>query len=145
MKLRDVQFPDEAACIADVRRLAAGCRSGGSWSLPQACFHLDYPIRRTLANPPGGEATPEQKKMHSFIDDVIANGWPTGTNSPKEMAPRADIDDTAVDSLIDALQKLRALRTPAVNAFVFGPIDTEKFRRFMLIHAGHHLSFFSPT
>src|SRR5437763_11893750 len=99
MKLRKVEFPDEAACISDVERLAKGCRAGGAWSLAQVCFHLNYPIERTLGNPePTGEPTDQQKQMQGFIDQVIANGWPAGMNAPKEMAPPANPGNSIVDT-----------------------------------------------
>jgi hypothetical protein len=141
-----VSYADEAAVIADVERLAKGCKSGGAWSLPQVCFHLNYPIVQTLANPePKGEATAQQKQMQGFIDQVIANGWPSGMNAPKEMAPPADPGASVVDHLLASLRKLQSTKSARVDAFVFGPVDTEKLRRFMLIHAAHHLSFFEPT
>ena len=146
MKLRNVSYADEAAVIADVERLTKGCKSGGAWSLPQACFHLNYPIEQTLGNPePKSEATAQQKQMQGFIDQVIANGWPAGLKAPGEMAPPSDPGASAVDQLLASLRKLQTRKSGRVDAFLFGPVDTEKLRRFMLIHAAHHLSFFEPT
>ena len=136
MKLRKVEYADEAACIADVERLSGGCR----------CFHLSFPIEQTLGNPdPTGEPTAQQKQMQGFIDQVIANGWPTGMNSPKEMSPPPDPGRAAVDTLLASLRKLEDKKSGRVNAFLFGPIETAKLRQFMLIHAAHHLSFFEPV
>lgn len=146
MKLRNVSFADEAACIADVERLAKGYRTGGAWSFDQACFHLRCPIDLTLKNPePTGEPTEQQKQMQAFIDQVIANGWPAGMNSPKEMSPPAEAGPGMADALVASLRRLQAQKSHRLDAFVFGPIETEKLRRFMLIHAAHHLSFFEPV
>lgn len=146
MKFRNVSYANEAAVIADVERLSKGCKSGGAWSLPQVCFHLNYPIERTLGNPePRGEPTEQQKQMQGFIDQVIANGWPAGMNAPAEMAPPADPGPEAISQLLTSLRRLEGTKSKRVDAFVFGPIDSEKLRRFMLIHAAHHLSFFEPV
>ena len=146
VKLRQVTYADESACVADVEKLARGHRSGGAWTLAQACHHLNYPIERTLGNPePTGEPTERQKKMQGFIDQVIAGGFPAGTNAPGEMAPPADAGPSAVDALITSLRRLQGKKSKRVDAFLFGPVETEKLRRFMLAHAAHHLSFFEPV
>ncbi len=146
MKLRQVEYADENACIADVERLAKGCRAGGAWTLDQACFHLRFPIDRTLSNPePTGEPTAQQKQMQGFIDQVIANGWPAGMNAPSEMSPPAEPGEGMAGALVEAMRRLREKKSGRVDAFIFGPIDVENLRRFMLIHAAHHLSFFEPV
>ena len=145
MKLREIGFADEAACIADVTQLAKGCRAGGKWSLPQACWHLTFPIEKSLADPGIAQPTPEQRKMQGFIDQVIASGWPAGAPAPEAMIPPRDPGPNTAETLIASLRRLQATTLPRVNAFVFGPLDTAKFRRFALIHAAHHLSFFEPV
>src|SRR5438128_11873113 len=97
MKLRNVRFENEDACIADVERLANGARAGGAWSLAQAGWHLAYPVKESLHPPKTFEPTPEQAKRQEFIDRVIASGWPPGLDSPKPMVPPADTEQKAVE------------------------------------------------
>jgi hypothetical protein len=145
MKLRNVRFENEDACIADVQRLAKGSRAGGSWSLAQACWHLAFPIKESLHVPKTFEPTPEQAKRQGFMDQVIASGWPPGLDSPKPMVPPADTEKAAVEGFLASLRELRDYNESHVESFVFGPVETGKFRQFALIHSAHHLDFFEPT
>ena len=47
-------------------------------------------------------------------------------------------------TFIDSLKKMSQYRKSHVNAFKFGPMETEKFRRFVLVHTAQHLSFLAP-
>jgi hypothetical protein len=145
MKLRTVRFADENACIADVERLAKGSRGGGAWSLAQACWHLAYPIDQSLHPPKVLEPTAEQAKRQEFIDKVIASGWPAGLDAPKPMVPPPETDQNAVAAFVASLKRLRDYRESHVESFVFGPVETGKFRQFALIHSAHHLNFFEPA
>jgi hypothetical protein len=144
MKRRDVRYADVNECIADVERLRAGCQSGGEWSLAQACWHLENPVTRAMHPPETTDLTPEQQKLHAFIDERIVSGWPSGRKAPDDMVPPADAGPEAIDRYIAALRRLWAYELPFVDSFRFGAVDTEKFRHFMLSHAAHHLSFFEP-
>jgi hypothetical protein len=145
MKLRDVRFADEAACIADVERLRAGWRAGGAWTLGQACWHLNFPLEHYSHVGAGAEPTAEQRKIQGFIDQVLASGWPEGLAAAKAMLPPADVGLEAVDALVASLRKFQGVREARVSAFVFGPVETERLRQFAMIHSAHHLSFFEPT
>lgn len=144
MKRRDVEYADEGDCIADIERLRASSRGAGAWSLAQTCWHLEFPVTHSLRPPETTEATPEQQKRHASLDRVIASGWPAGLSSPAEMVPPADAGPEAIDALVTSLHQLRAYEPPYVDAFLFGPVETAKFRRFILVHAAHHLGFFEP-
>ena len=39
MKLRELNFADEKAAIADLNLLRQGYQAGGNWTLAQACWH----------------------------------------------------------------------------------------------------------
>jgi hypothetical protein len=145
MKLRNIQFENEDACIADIENLRAGARAGGAWSLGQTCWHLNFPVAHSLREPKNSEPTPEQVKRQAFVEKVIASGWPQGASAPKEMVPPADAGDETIDELIASLRNMKKYSAAYVDALLFGPVATSKFRKFALIHAAHHLSFFEPA
>src|SRR5262249_45353355 len=123
-----------------------GNRAGGAWTLEQACWHIKYPMERASPAPADAVATPEQQKIQGFVDQVLASGWPEGLQAAKEMVPPADPGAEAVGGgIAGAGRGLQGNREARVNAFVFGPVETERLRRFVLIHAAHHLSFLEPT
>lgn len=144
LKLRDLQFDDESACIEELLKLRSGCRSAGSWSFEQASWHLNFPIAHSLNGTPANEPTSEQKAQQAFVEQVIASGYPEGMPAPSEMIPPAQPGKNAVDELIISLRRLQRYTAPKIDAFIFGPLETEKFRGFVLRHAAHHLGFFEP-
>ena len=60
------------------------------------------------------------------------------------MVPPTDVEPQAIDKFVAALRRLWSFEAPYLDAFVFGPVEAEKFRRFVLAHAAHHLGFFEP-
>ena len=145
MKLRQLNFLDEDACVAEVNRLRAGYRAGGAWSLEQACWHLNFPVTQSLREPANPEPTQEERESHAFVEQVIAAGWPPGLTAGEEMMPPADPGTGAIDSWVASLRRLKEYRPAKVDAFIFGPLATDKFRKFVLVHAAHHLGFFEPV
>jgi hypothetical protein len=142
-KLRSISYTTVAECIADVETLRRGYRAGGNWTLPQTCFHLAYPLEQISVAK--GEPTAEQKQVQGFVDGVLANGWPEAElPASKPMTPPADVGTDAIDRFIDAARKFAQLRDGRVEAYLLGPIELDKLRRFVLIHAAHHLNFFEP-
>jgi hypothetical protein len=143
-KLRNISYATIADCIADVETLRRGYRAGGNWTLPQVCFHLAYPLEQISAA--RGEPTTEQKQVQGFVDGVLANGWPEAElPASKPMTPPADVGPEAIDRFINAARKFSQLRDDRVEAYLLGPIEVEKLRRFALIHAAHHLNYFAPA
>ena len=145
-KRRRITFKDESELIADLEGLRKGWESSGRWTLEQACWHLEFPISHSLHDAAGKEPTAFQKRVQTYLEQVVADGWPDSTKeAPKEMAPPADASPESIDRLIDSLRSMQGWKSPTVDAFLFGPVETKKFRRFVLIHAAHHLSFFEST
>jgi len=145
MKLRALDFVDEEACVAEVERLRKGWRNGGEWSLGQACWHLAYPVKRSLKEPGDKEPTGAQRNAQEFLERVIVEGWPAGLKAMEEMQPAADAGEWAVDEFVEAMRGLSDFRGEKMDAFLFGPVLTWKYRRFVLVHAAHHLGFFEPA
>ena len=146
MKRKNLHFADEQACIADVKSLRAGNEANGQWTFPQACWHVDKPIKFALRPPAETEPTPEQKKAQGFLDSVNASGWPDKQlPSPPTMVPPADAGPQAIDDFVKDLDQLAAYPSSHVDMGVFGPVEIGRCRRFILNHAAHHLSFFEPT
>jgi len=141
MRLRTIHYSDIDACIADVKRLQAGYRNGGTWSLEQNCWHLNVPVERSLQEPTDPEPSPEQRKDQAFIDQVVTSGWPEGLAAAGEMMPPDAVGSDAVERYTASLQQLRDYQPTLLDAFIFGPVEADKFRRFVLIHAADHLAF----
>jgi hypothetical protein len=142
---RTLNFADEDACIADIATLKRGYVAKGNWTLSQVAFHIGYPIAHPLNEPATISPTPEQAKMQQFLEGVAANGWPSSKlDSPPPMVPPPTATPLLVEELIGHLKKLSAYDKPFVDAGPFGPVKTEKYRRFVLNHAAHHLGFLKP-
>ena len=71
-------------------------------------------------------------------------GMGTIVQEIKTMTPPADLGPEVIDRFIAASQKFSELRDARVEALVFGPVELEKLRRFVLIHSAHHLNYFEP-
>lgn len=70
---------------------------------------------------------------------MIASGWPEGLKADGEMMPPDVVEDSAIDDYLISLERLRDYESAYIDAFIFGPVPTAKFRRFALIHAADHL------
>ncbi len=142
---RTLNFAAEADAIAEIESLRRGYLQTGNWSLPQIAFHIGFPISHPQASPATLDVSPEQKQMQGFLENVVAHGWPQQPGeSPPPMRPPANVGPEKVDELIANLKKLAAYKASHVNAGPFGAVTTEKYRRFILVHAAHHLSFLTP-
>jgi hypothetical protein len=145
-KRSGLNFVDENAAIADIERLRKGNTQLGKWSLAQACWHCWVLSQDVLHPPTTTEVTPKQKESQKFIFDVNANGWPdqqfpAGPTS----TPTADVGPQSIDDLIALLRKMAAYPHAQVGHPSFGAVDIAAFRRFILVHLAHHLSFFVPA
>ena len=142
---RTLNFATEADAIAEIERLRSGYVKTANWSLNQIAFHTGFPISFPMQSPATMSATPEQKQMQSFLENVVANGWPPSRlDSPPPMRPPDEPNPSVVDELVSNLKKLAAYQEKYIDAGVFGPLETSKYRRFHLIHIAHHLGFLQP-
>lgn len=142
---RTLTFSTIDDVIADIGRLRRGYSKTGNWTLPQICFHLAYPIDESLRGILSPAPTSKQQQAQGFLDQVNESGWPKQKlDSPPPMRPPERADESAIEQYLASLKKLRDYHQPMVEAFLFGPIETDRLRRFMLMHAAHHLSFLQP-
>jgi len=142
---RALKFSNVNELIEDVQRLRRGYTQLGKWTLPQICFHVRFPLDASLKEPESTEPTEEQKKYQGFLELVIASGWPEKElDAPPPMRPGEHLGEEEIDAFLDSLGKLNVYLPAYVDAFIFGPVEEEKFRKFILAHAAHHLSFLVP-
>jgi hypothetical protein len=145
---RKIKFESIDEAIADLERLRKGCVQQGAWTLPQIAFHIRFPIEQSLAKPaPAASAQPtaEQKQFQGFLEQVNASGWPDKVlDAPEPMRPPADATEKEIDALIASLRKVKDYKHPRIDAFIFGPVESEKLAKFLLAHASHHLSYLQP-
>ncbi|MDB5324493.1 MAG: hypothetical protein JWM57_62 [Phycisphaerales bacterium] len=146
MSGRKLNYADEAAAIADIEHLRKSYAAEGDWTLAQAAFHCGWPLSQPKVPATTDTLTDRQKPMRAFIDNVNANGWPDKTLPARpEMVPPADVADSAIDDCIAGLRSLAACKIAVLENPVFGPLPIDVYRKFTLIHAAHHFSFFHPT
>jgi hypothetical protein len=112
--------------------------------LPQVYWHLNVVVARSLREPANPEPNSDQQTQLAFIDQAITSGWPEGMSSPAEIVPPDNIESDAVDSYIASLRQLKDYHPTYVDAYLFGPVATNQFRQFVLIHAAEHLCFLKP-
>lgn len=143
---RTLNFASEDECIAEIATLKRGYVAKGNWTLSQVAFHIGFPISQPLNEPATTGVTPDQQKMQSFLENVVANGWPASKlDAAPAMVPPKSTTPLVIEEAIGNLKKLSAYNKPYVNAGPFGPVKTEKYRRFILVHAAHHLEFLKPV
>jgi hypothetical protein len=146
VRRRALRYADEAAAIADVERLQAGCTAVGHWTLAQACYHCAWPMNLPLTQATSQQSD-EQKPYRQFLDEVNAAGvWPDQSfPSPPKMDPPADAGASSIDDYVGGLRRIADCNWPVLENKAFGPTPLADYRRFTLIHAAHHFSFFHPT
>lgn len=150
MKLRRVSFDAFDEVVDDIRRLHAdGYTHGGNWNLSQICDHLAATLRGGMhggikpmpwiARATAGKLLTE----YILLSRRMGSGFPT----PVELAPaQLPADDPArVDECIATLAEARDFSGPLrPHPYCLG-LTLPKWKRLMLIHCGHHLSFLQPA
>ena len=145
MKLRELKFTTIDKCIIDVEDLLLGNHRSCEWTLPEVCWHINYPIPLSLHEPENKNLTDAQRAGQEFIDKVIASGFPEGLSAPIDSIPPPNVGIDAIEEFIKSLHKLKNYTAEFVDEIVFGPMTASKYREFILAHSAHHLSFFAPN
>ena len=145
MERRRLSYAGLADLIADVRRLRArGYDRAGTWSLEQACWHLDRILRFVMTGQ-RAPTTPEQDAARPMLERVLATGQiPSGVKAPEPVTPPADAPAAVVDEFIADNEKFNAHRGPFSTHRLFGNVTDQELKRLHLIHCAHHLSHLVP-
>ena len=143
---RPLHFHSEHDVIVLLDKLRGGHATTGRWSLEQAAWHLSRPLVHCLREPATTVPTPEQARMQSMVDGLIAaGGMPDGLDTPPGTDPPADAPAESLDEFVKGLHDLAAYPHAHVDFLTFGPVEVAKFRDFIRIHSAHHLKRFTPT
>lgn len=140
------------------RELAtAGAVQGKSWSLAEVCEHLALAFESTICSC-GDEPPPRrwraltrfERTKRWFIKRVmVMTGWfPSGVSAPDSVVPSGSL------SLPEALNRLelaagqfeRKCSSPGASGgyhSILGKMNGRAWRRFHVIHAAHHFSYFT--
>lgn len=129
---------------ADVRKLRAGYKQLGNWTLGQVAWHLNKAFEFQLASPVA-EASEEQRQARPMMERAMAMGaLPAGIRSPDAMVPPGDAGEADVEGLIAVLDRVTAHNGGAQHRR-FGPLNADEFRKLSLLHCAHHLSYLVPN
>lgn len=132
--------------IADIIKLRKGYVQTGDWNLPQVCWHLDVTTQRRMAPGPHAPVTPEQLARRPVFDQVVATGkLPPGLVAPPDLTPAKNLGESAIDALLQTLEKLKTFKGPYAPHRLFGQLTDAESQQQILIHSAHHLSHLVPT
>jgi hypothetical protein len=141
---RSLNYPDFDAVIADVQQLRKGYVQVGNWTLPQICRHLTV-ATTNAARPSVAPATPEQAALRPVLENALQTGKiPSGLQAPAPAVPPVDCTDADIDAFIATVQKARDYAEPTAAHPRFGPLTLAEFKKMVLTHMAHHLSYLVP-
>jgi hypothetical protein len=143
---RNLRYKTAQDVIDDVEMLQAKPHDRcGSWSLSQACYHLDKATRRALQPVPHTPNTPEQDERAKNLPGVLQGGkLPGGIKGPDDIMPGPEVGDDAIASFLATMREFAGAKQIHENHRVFGNMTQDQMRELTLIHAAHHLSHFVP-
>lgn len=144
---RKIQYSSAADIISDVEKIrASNCERCGTWSLAQACWHLNTQFSSMIEDGEQTPDTPEHVAARERITGVIRSGViPSGRPAPARAMPPADCSDDAIDDYLTTLRKFDAAKGPFKTHAVFGNLSDEQVKQFSYAHAAHHLSHYVPN
>jgi Protein of unknown function (DUF1569) len=142
---RSLSYPDFDAVIADVENLRKGYVQVGNWTLPQICRHLTVATTNT-AKPAVAPVTPEQAAVQAVKEQVIKTGKiPSGLAAPAVAVPPDDCSESDIETFIATAKKARDYAEPTAAHPRFGPLTLVEFKKMVLAHMAHHLSYLVPV
>lgn len=143
---RELRLNDFSALRAEVARLRAGYHRAGQWSLAQVCYHLDHTLIGAMKPVPYAPNTPEQDDRRAMFDGIMRDEMiPDGLQSSPDTTPPGDVPETAIESLLETIDRFERHPGPFAPHRLFGDLPPAVRRKHQLIHAAHHLSFLIPT
>lgn len=148
-KLRSTSFQSFDAIVDDITQLRdQGYSQGGNWNLSQVCEHLAKTMHGGLHGgiQPGPWILRATIYRLLFGIVLLTGKMPSGAKAPPEITPgdRTDDDSAKIEECLAILIEARDRQEPIPpSPFVTG-MHLKKWKRLMLIHARHHLSFLKP-
>lgn len=144
---RTLRFDSFDDVMPDVERLLAGCTTVGHWSLGQICRHLAMALRVTVDLPATTPQDPTRWVTEARRRQIFERGFlPEGATAPARVFPTETRGErTEAEGLRRAIAYYRSSPGPVIPHVYIGPMTTEEWERFHLMHCAHHLSFAVPT
>jgi len=132
--------------MPEVRRLAAGHRTVGAWSLGQICRHLADSFIGSIQ---GFDLRNHRVKRFflkkRMLEVALTKGIPRHWTVDPGLTPPAVVGlDEGVESLCRALDRYLAHRGALHAHPLFGVMPRETWDRVHCVHCAHHLSFAIP-
>lgn len=146
MERRKLRFDSIDEILPDVRRLEAGHRTVGQWSLARICRHLADTFDGSID---GFDLSVHRFKRRSLSRWMwrytLRYGIPANYTVNANLTPP---DDAALgDSILRlerAIERYRAHEGPLRPHPLFDRLSRDEWARMHCIHAAHHLSFAIP-
>jgi hypothetical protein len=143
---RRLSFETMDSIMPDVDGLIDGHITVGCWTLGAICDHLARTINLSMdSSPADAPATREQDIYRRRF--FRASAFPEGQKPPLAIQePPLDADlSTAVESLRNAVARLKTHVKPFAAHPILGPLTRDEWLQFHARHAAHHLSFAVPV
>lgn len=154
IRSRELQFQSWQEVVDDVEMLLAnGYTSTGNWTLGQAASHL----AQWTSFPMNGYPTPpfiirvifavlqRTGATKRMSEKILKEGFQPGSATDPSTIPSSSIDDgDGVQQLVDVCGRAKTFRGRLHPSPLFGAMDNATFQKVSLLHAAHHLSYFSP-
>jgi hypothetical protein len=144
---RDLRLHSFDEAIAEVQRLRdRGYTPQGKWSLSQACDHLTKTMRVGLDGSMTRMPWLVRKMVWPLSRWVLWRGkMMPGAPAPAPVLPSEVRDDpAAIELCLATLAEARDRVDPIPPYVLCDGLSLEDWKRLMVIHAQHHLSFLQP-
>jgi hypothetical protein len=140
----NLKYESVQALIDDVTSLRKGYRQSGNWSLAQNCWHIGFPMMKSLAPATETTPTPEQTVAKEAFYKMLAGAKVAQLAASPAMTPAATAGDAEIDAFLATLDKLKNFTASHVAMGPFGPVPIVEYTQLQLMHAAHHLSHLAP-
>ena len=140
---RSIGFEQVSQVMPEVRRLLAGHRTVGNWSLAQICDHL----RRSFVGSMEGFDLRNHRVKRFFLrrkmlDVALTKGIPPNWTVDRRLTPPSRLDlAEAVEGLDEVIERYQTHSGGLHPHPLFGKLSREVWTRVHCVHCAHHLSF----
>ncbi|HYE20218.1 MAG TPA: DUF1569 domain-containing protein [Tepidisphaeraceae bacterium] len=143
---RHLRYANLDELNADVRRLREhGYERCGTWSLEQACWHLNRIMRSMMRPGHRSPNTPQHDAARPMLLQVMESEMvPSGIEAPEMVRPPAEVPASAVDEFLETNEALKAFAGEFATHRLFGNLSNDEILKLHLIHSAHHFSHLVP-